>query len=118
MSLRTVVQPAKSVFKPANPSSAAPESASSASAYSEYIVDEINTYISIRDLRVAAAEDSPNRENLRQAALTNDFVETCLRRPQVVYASQHLPEAQATFERTRCAVVKARLSELRAKSSC
>ena len=87
------------------------------STYSQYVVDEINTYVAIRDLRVAEAERSPTAENLRQATLTNDFVETCLQRPQVVYAAQHLPETQAAFERERCAVVKARLSELHVKST-
>jgi hypothetical protein len=84
------------------------------SSPSQYVLSEINAYISIRDMRVAAAEVAATVENLRQATLANDFVETCLTRPQVVYAAQHLPETSAAFERERCAVVKARIAELRA----
>jgi len=81
---------------------------------SQSIHDEVNAYIAIRDLRVAAAERAATVENLRQAALANDFVETCLKPPQAVYAAQHLAEPDAAFERKRCAVVKTRIAELRA----
>jgi hypothetical protein len=118
MQLDSLAGPAKWFAKSNSKSPAAASTRDDGSTYSQYIVDEINTYIAIRDLRVAEAELSPTAENLRQAMLTNDFVETCLRRPQVVYAAQHLPEVQASFERKRCAVLKARLAELRAKSSC
>lgn len=103
----------KTISKTAQKNTAAP-----ASDYSQFLIDEINAYIAIRDSRVATAEQSPTRENLRQAMLTNDFVETCLKRPQVVYAAQHLPEPDAAFERKRCAVVKARLAELKANCNC
>ncbi len=117
MPLHTLARPEKSLERRQETTAATTDSGKTASPYSQYIVDEINTYVAIRDLRVAEAERSPTVENLRQATLTNNFVENCLQRPQIVYAAQHLPETEAVFERKRCAVVKARLSELHAKSS-
>jgi hypothetical protein len=87
---------------------------SKGATHSQYVIDEINAYIAIRDMRIAAAESSTTPENLRQATLANDFVETCLTRPPVIYAAQHLPEPDAAFERKRCEIVKARIAELQA----
>lgn len=83
----------------------------------QYILNEINAYISIRDLRVAAAERDATPENLRQATLANNFVELCLSRPQIVYAAQYLPEASASFERERCATIKTLIAALQTNRS-
>jgi len=80
----------------------------------QYILDEINAYVAIRDMRVAAAEQDATPANIRQATLANNFVEICLSRPQIVYASQYLPEASASFERQRCAKIKELLATLAA----
>lgn len=81
---------------------------------SQYILNEINAYVAIRDMRVAAAERDASPENLRQATLANDFVELCLSRPQIVYAAQYLPNASASFERERCVKIKALIAALQA----
>lgn len=113
MRLRTIGRSSKTPSKRNRKNSPRKLSGNTAPVDSRYIVEEINAYIAIRDMRIAAAEQAPTAESLRQATLANEFVETCLERPQVIYAAQHLPEPYAAFERKRCAAVSARIAELR-----
>jgi hypothetical protein len=79
-----------------------------------YIVDEINAYVAIRDIALAEAEKEPNSINLERVRIANDFVENCLQPARSPYAAQHLPKTDAARERGRCQAVKVRLSLLRA----
>jgi hypothetical protein len=79
---------------------------------SQYAVDEINTYITIRDNLLAEAEATTTSVNVRRLSLANDFVRSCLRPAQSPYKAQYLPECDADRERKRCAAVKIRIAEL------
>ena len=117
MRLQTIDEPGTN-FAKTNCENHAPESATSVDSHRpRYILDEINGYIAIRDMRVAEVEQAATAENMRRASVANEFVETCLKPPQAVYAAQHLPEPAAAFERKRCEVVRARIAELRASCS-
>jgi len=117
MGLHTIERPNKA-FSKTNKEKPASESATvTGSKPAQYILNEINAYIAIRDMRIATAEQDATPENLRQATLANDFVELCLKRPQEVYAAQYLPEASASFERERCATIKALIGALKANGS-
>jgi hypothetical protein len=111
MQLHTAGRSAKS-FSKGNRKNSPPGSTAGSSVESRPTVDEINSYIAIRDLRMATVERSTTPENLRLASLANDFVETCLERPPLVYAAQYLPETSAAFERKRCLAVSKRIAEL------
>ena len=82
-------------------------------SHATYAVDEINTYIAIRDELLAEAEELRTHRNLDCVCIANDFVETCLKPAQSPYEAQCLPEADAVRERKRCAAVKVRVVELR-----
>lgn len=79
-----------------------------------YVVDEINAYVVIRDIALAEAEKEPSSLNLERLRIANDFVKDCLKPPRPAYKTQHLPEADAARERERCRDVRFRLSSLRA----
>jgi hypothetical protein len=79
---------------------------------SQYAVDEINTYITIRDNLLAEAEATTTSVNVRRLSLANDFVQSCLRPARSPYKAQYLPECDADRERKRCAAVKIRIAEL------
>ena len=79
-----------------------------------YVVDEINAYVVIRDIAVAEAEKEPTSLNLDRARIANDFVENCVKPARPPYEAQHLPETDAARERGNCQAVKVRLSLLRA----
>jgi hypothetical protein len=79
-----------------------------------YIVDEINAYVAIRDIALAEAEKDPSSVNLERVRIANDFVQNCLKPARSPYESQHLPKTDAARERGRCQAVKVRLSLLRA----
>ena len=79
-----------------------------------YVVDEINAYVVIRDIAIAEAEKEPTSLNLERARIANDFVENCLKPARPPYQAQHLPEPDAVRERRNCQAVKVRLSSLRA----
>jgi hypothetical protein len=78
-----------------------------------YAVDEINTYIAIRDELLAEAEELRTHKKLDCVCIANDFVETCLKPARPPYEAQCLPEADAVRERKRCQAVKVRIAELR-----
>ena len=79
-----------------------------------YVVDEINAYVAIRDIALAEAEKEPTSLNLERARIANDFVEDCVKPARPPYQAQHLPETDAARERNNCQGVKVRLSLLRA----
>ena len=79
-----------------------------------YVVDEINAYVVIRDIALAEAEKEPTAVNLERARIANDFVQNCVKPARSPYQAQHLPETDAARERCNCQAVKARLSSIRA----
>ena len=81
---------------------------------SQKAIEEINSYIAIRDGLLAQAEKVPTSEALRRAGLANELVGNYLQAARSPYEGQALPEADARRERERCAVVKARLAALAA----
>jgi hypothetical protein len=113
MQLHALGHSSKSFSKRSHKNSQATSTAGAGPVDLPPTVDEINSYVAIRDMRIAAAEQRTTPENLRLASLANDFVETCLQRPHSVYAAQYLPEQSAAFERKRCAAVNTRIAELR-----
>ena len=80
---------------------------------SAYIIEEINTFIAIRDYLLTAAEASKTQEQINRASLANEVVETCLSPPRHPYEAQFLPEADAIRERRRCQAAKSRISKLK-----
>lgn len=79
-----------------------------------YVVDEINAYVAIRNIALAEAEGEPTPVNLERARIANDFVKNCLKPARPLYEAQHLPEADAEREREGCKAVDVRLALLRA----
>ena len=84
---------------------------------SAYIIEEINTFIAIRDYLLTAAEASKTQEQINRASLANEVVETCLRPARHPYEAQSLPEADAIRERKRCRAAKSRIAQLHAELS-
>ena len=82
-------------------------------SHATYAVDEINTYIAIRDELLAEAEKLRTHRKLDCVCIANDFVETCLKPARSPYEAQCLAEADAVRERKRCQTVKVRIAELR-----
>jgi hypothetical protein len=83
---------------------------------SSYAVEEIHSYIAIRDELLAEAEKIRTRAKLDTVTIANDFVADCLKRVRPPYEAQSLSEAEAVRERRRCAAVDNRLAELRASA--
>jgi len=81
------------------------------------IVEEINTFIAIRDYLLTAAEASKTQPQINRASLANEVVETCLRPARHPYEAQSLPEADAIRERKRCLAAKLRIAKLHAELS-
>ena len=81
------------------------------------IIEEINTFIAIRDYLLTAAEASKTEEQINRASLANEVVETCLRPARHPYEAQSLPQADAIRERKRCLAAKSRIAKLRAELS-
>ena len=80
---------------------------------SAYIIEEINTFIAIRDCLLTAAEASKTQEEINRASLANEVVETCLRPARHPYEAQSLPETDAIRERKRCQAAKSRIAKLK-----
>lgn len=78
-------------------------------------IDEINSYLGVRDLLLRQAEELTTETNLRRARMANEFTEKCLRPARSPYQAQCLPEEDAALERQRCKSVKVRIAELRAQ---
>ena len=114
--MQTAPHPPQMVFLPKQSAAktAGPFADSTDCKMSSYVVDEINAYVVIRDLALAEAERSITEVNLERARIANDFVENCLRSSRAPYNGQHLPEADAVRERSRCQAVKVRVALLRA----
>src|SRR5437762_10978765 len=110
------IQPSRTVFLPKHASrKRLPKSAKPSDLrMTNYVVDEINAYVVIRDIAVAEAEKEPTSLNLDRARIANDFVENCVKPARPPYEAQHLPETDAARERGNCQGVKVRLSLLRA----
>lgn len=88
---------------------AAPQSDSRA------VAEEIHSFIAVRDLLLAEAEELTTEGNLHRLWMANEFAERCLEPARPPYEAQTLPEAEANFERRRCKNVKVRIAELRAR---
>jgi hypothetical protein len=76
---------------------------------------EIHSYLAVRDLLLAEAEQNGTEASLQRARIANEFAETCLRSPRSPYEAQYLAETDAARERHRCKGVKLRIAELRAR---
>lgn len=87
----------------------------SARLASDQAAREIDSYIAIRDSLLTEAKKTPTAANLNRLTIANDFVETCVKPARSPYEAQHLAEADATRERTRCAAVKELIAKLRAQ---
>ena len=108
-------QPPRTVFLPKITRKRSPQPAKSSELrMTNYVVDEINAYVVIRDIALAEAEKEPTSENLERARLANDFVENCVKPARTPYEAQHLPETDAKRERGNCQAVQVRLSLLQA----
>jgi hypothetical protein len=109
-------QPPRTVFLPKHASrKRLPQPAKASDLkMTNYVVDEINAYVAIRDIALAEAEKEPTSLNLERARIANDFVENCVKPARPPYEAQHLPETDAARERGNCQGVKVRLSLLRA----
>lgn len=94
----------KSSAKPA-PKTAAPNP----------VAEEIFSFIAVRDLLLAEAEEQPTEASLHRVWMANEFAERCLEPARPPYQAQSLSAAEAIFERRRCKTVKVRLAELRTR---
>ncbi len=79
------------------------------------VAEEIFSFIAVRDLLLAEAEDLPTEASLHRVWMANEFAERCLEPARPPYQAQSLPAAEATFERRRCKTVKVRIAELRSR---
>ncbi len=79
------------------------------------VAEEIFSFIAVRDLLLAEAEELPTEASLHRVWMANEFTERCLEPARPPYEMQTLPEAEAVFERRRCQTVKVRIAELRAR---
>jgi hypothetical protein len=93
--------------------SAANQSASSPDALP--VTEEIYSFIAVRDLLLAEAEEVTNEANLHRVWMANEFAERCLEPARPPYESQKLPAAEAAVERQRCRTIKLRIAELRTR---
>src|SRR5690349_9631304 len=82
---------------------------------SEEVRGEIQAYAVIRDRLVSDAEVNTSVDTLRRAAIANDLLESCLRRPRSPYQAQYLWPRKAARERERCRAVKMRIAALQQK---
>lgn len=76
-------------------------------------VEEIHSYIAIRDGLLKEAENARSESKLRSVDVANNVVASCLQPARTTYAAQCLPEAEAARERNRCELVRKRIAELR-----
>ena len=79
------------------------------------VAEEIFSFIAVRDLLLAEAEELPTEASLHRVWMANEFAERCLEPARAPYEAQTLPEAEAAFERRRCQTVKMRIAQLRAR---
>ena len=79
------------------------------------VAEEIFSFIAVRDLLLAEAEDHPTEGSLHRVWMANEFAERCLEPARPPYQAQSLPTAEAIFERRRCKTIKVRIAELRTR---
>ncbi len=79
------------------------------------VAEEIFSFIAVRDLLLAEAEDHTSEASLHRVWMANEFAERCLEPARPPYQAQTLPEAEAVFERRRSQNVKVRIAELRTR---
>ncbi len=79
------------------------------------VAEEIFSFIAVRDLLLAEAEEQPTEASLHRVWMANEFAERCLEPARPPYQAQSLPAAEATFERRRCKTIKVRIAELRTR---
>jgi hypothetical protein len=75
--------------------------------------DEINAFISIRNILLAEAEKSPTIKAIESAEMANDLVVDCLQNSRSPYEAQCLQQADAMRERKVCCEAKQRIAQLR-----
>lgn len=79
------------------------------------VAEEIFSFIAVRDLLLAEAEDLTTDASLHRVWMANEFAERCLEPARPPYQAQSLPIAEANFERRRCKTVKVRIAQLRTR---
>jgi hypothetical protein len=79
------------------------------------VAEEIFSFIAVRDVLLAEAEEQPTETSLHRVWMANEFVERCLEPARPPYQAQSLPAAEANFERRRCKTVRVRLAALRSR---
>lgn len=92
---------------------AAPPSASSPA--SNPVAEEIHSFIAIRDLLLAEAEELTDETNLHRLWMANEFAARCLEPARAPYQAQSLPPAEAAAERQRCKTINLRIAQLRTR---
>jgi hypothetical protein len=80
------------------------------------VVEEIFSFIAVRDLLLAEAEELTTEASLHRVWMANEFAERCLEPSRPPYQAQSLPEPEAQFERRRCKAIKMRIAELRTRT--
>lgn len=79
------------------------------------VAEEIFSFIAVRDLLLAEAEELTTEASLHRVWMANEFAERCLEPARPPYQAQSLPEAEAVYERRRCKTIKVRIAELRTR---
>lgn len=79
------------------------------------VTEEIYSFLAVRDLLLAEAEDLTTEASLHRVWMANEFAERCLEPTRPPYQSQNLPGPEALAERQRCKTIKLRIAELRAR---
>ena len=79
----------------------------------DYVIGEINAFITIRDELLAEAEEVKTPSKLDSLVVANNFVESILTPARSPYDMQFLPEPDAKRERKRCGQIKRRVADLR-----
>ncbi len=75
--------------------------------------EEIHSFIAVRDLLLAEAEELTNEANLHRLWMANEFAARCLEPARAPYQMQCLSPVEATVERRRCQAVNVRIAQLR-----
>ncbi len=86
-----------------------------APADNDAVAEEIFSFIAVRDLLLAEAEELTTETSLHRVWMANEFAERCLEPARPPYQAQSLPEAEAIYERRRCKTAKVRIAELRTR---
>ncbi len=79
------------------------------------VAEEIHSFIAVRDILLAEAEEETTEANLHRLWMANEFAERCLEPSRAPYEGQSLAPAEIIPERQRCQTVKVRMVELRSR---